>query len=103
MNIKKVGDKLKFAEEKQMYTIRAKNDRYLICTKPFNPKHTVIYTIVDLVENIRGTNNFIFNPYDYALEEDCLQCLKDLASGEVGISSRNKIPLKIESKEERNA
>jgi hypothetical protein len=99
MNIKgiKIGDKLKFVEEKQAYTIRAKNHRFLICTKPFNPKHTVIYTIVDLKEKIRGTNNFIFNPYNYVLTEDCEQCLRDLMSGEVEISFRRRIPLQIES------
>jgi hypothetical protein len=97
MNLKyiNIGEKIRFAEEKQMYTIRAKNDRYLICTKPFNPKHTVIYTIVDIIESIRGTNDFIFNPYDYTVTEDCQQCLKDLISGKTKISSRNKISLKI--------
>ena len=103
MNIKKVGDKLKFAEEKQMYTIRARNDRYLVCTKPFNPKRTVLYTIIDLIEGIRGTNDFILNPYNYELAEDCQQCLKDITSGEAKISSRNKIPLKIVPKEDINA
>ncbi len=92
------GNKIKFAEEKQMYNIRAGNDRYLICTKPFNPRHTVLYSIVDLLENIRGTNDYIFNPYDYSLTTDCRQCLKDLISGEVKISTRNRIPLKFEGK-----
>ena len=90
-------DKIKFEEEKRAYTVRARNEQYLICTKPFNPKHTVLYTIIDLVEGIRGTNDFIFNPYNYAITEDCLRCLKDLISGEAKISKRNRIPLKIKS------
>lgn len=44
-----VGDKVRFAEEKQAYTIQARSERYLICSKPFNPKHTVLYCVVDLV------------------------------------------------------
>lgn len=32
----KVGDKIKFAEEKQRYTVKAVSGRYLIYTKPFN-------------------------------------------------------------------
>ncbi|WP_148289423.1 hypothetical protein [Fibrella aestuarina] len=30
-------------------------DRFLICTKPFNPRRTVLYTIVDLKKGIHGT------------------------------------------------
>ena len=60
------GQKIWFAEEKRPYTIRACNERYLICTKPFNlqPK-TVMYTIVDLEEEIRGTDGYSIGPYDY--------------------------------------
>jgi hypothetical protein len=56
----KIGDKIKFKREKQRYTIQATDGRYLICTKPFNAKKTVIYTIVDLKEKIRGTDNLVF-------------------------------------------
>lgn len=43
------GQKIWFAEEKRPYMIRACNERYLICTKPFNlqPK-TVMYTSVSI-------------------------------------------------------
>ena len=42
----KVGDKIRFAEEKKPYTIRACDDRFLVCTKPYNfrPK-TMLYII----------------------------------------------------------
>ena len=58
------GQKIWFAEEKCPYTIRACNERYLICTKPYRPK-TVMYTIVDLEEEIRGTDGYSIGPYDY--------------------------------------
>ena len=31
-----VGDRIRFAGERNGYTVRASDDRYLICTKPFN-------------------------------------------------------------------
>lgn len=93
----KVGDKIKFVEEKKPYTIRACNDRYLICAKPFNLKHTVLYSIVDLQEGIRGRNWWVFNIYEYMDDADCKQCLDDLVSGECEISRRYRIKLNIES------
>lgn len=106
----KVGDKIYFAEEKRPYTIRACDDRFLICTKPFNliPK-TVEYTIVDLVEEVRGTDGYAIGPYDYYEDEDCEAYLKDLQESRkyededgvihciehAHISYRNRIPLNI--------
>ena len=75
----KVGDKIYFAEEKKPYTIRACNERFLICTKPYNFKpKTVIYTIVDLVEEIRGTDNYSIGWCDYYDTKDCQRMLKEL-------------------------
>jgi len=55
-----VGDKIKFVEEKATYTVQARSERYVICSKPFNLKGTVIYTIVDLKEGIRGPDSNVF-------------------------------------------
>lgn len=74
----KVGDKIWFEGEVQGYVVKACDRRYAICTKPFNPLKTVLYTIVDFKEGIRGRNNLIFNIYDYKKQEDIDQCLKDL-------------------------
>lgn len=92
----KKGDKIKFAEEKQCYAVRAANDKFAICTKPFNPKRTVIYTIINFKENIRGTENLIFG----AGAETDMQCrlmLGRLSSERTHISRRNNIPLNIEA------
>lgn len=91
----KYGDKVYFEGERNGYTVMATDNRYAICTKPYNPKKTVLYTIVDQKENIRGTNNLIFNPYDYQRLNECLECLDDLRSGETKISYRNRVPLVI--------
>ena len=92
----RVGDKIKFQHEKQKYTIKAKSDRYLICTKPFNLKKTCLYTIVDLERLVRGTNDRIFNPYDYMIQEDIDECLNDLESGDIEVAHRNYVKLDVE-------
>ena len=87
----RVGQKVYFAEEKRPYTIKACDDRFLICTKPYNlRKNTVLYTIVDIVEGIRGTDGYSLGPYDYTTTEDCEAFLKELQEGEK-IRERNKI------------
>ena len=92
----KVGDKIKFLEEKQKYTIRAIGKRYAICTKLFNPKKTILYTVVDFRNNIRGRENIVF---EFGAESDkqCLEMLERLESNETEISRRNYIKLNIEN------
>lgn len=94
----KVGDKIKFASDKQRYTVKAKDDRYIICTKPFNLKKTVLYTIIDLKRWVRGTNNMVFNPYDYSKQEDINECLVDLQYHNHGleVTHRNCVQLDVE-------
>ena len=64
------GDRIKFASERQRYTVMAASKRYLVCTKPFNLRHTVLYTIVDLVMCTRGTENLIFG-LGFDTQEKC--------------------------------
>lgn len=90
----KVGDKIKFAEEKQAYTIQALGPRFAVCTKPFNPKHTVLYSVVDLQEKVRGTENLIFGMGAETIEQ-CQEMLERLETGETEVSHRNRIPLKM--------
>jgi len=95
----KVGGKIKFSTEKQRYTVKAKSERYIICTKPFNIKHTVLYTIIDLERLVRGTNNMVFNPYDYEYQSDIDSCLVDLECNDnvVEVTHRNCIKLDVEN------
>lgn len=92
-----VGCRVKFSEETQRYTIQARDDRYLVCTKPFNPRRTVLYTIVDLVEQVRGPDNLVFC-MGYETREDCQERLADLNRDEfpTEISYRRRIPLRVE-------
>lgn len=98
------GDKIYFKEEKRPYTIMACDERYLICTKPFNLKKTVLYTIVDLLEGIRGADNYWKwgGRFDYSTKEGCEQALKglyadpfDIDSDSIEISHRNRCRLNL--------
>lgn len=91
-----VGDKVRFIPEKRPYTIKAKSNKFLICTKPFNLKKTVLYTIIDLERIVRGANNQVFNGYDYTVDKDIQECLNDLESGKLEVSHRNCLKLDIQ-------
>jgi len=95
-----VGKKIKFKNEKTKYTIKAKSERFIICTRPFNLKRTVFYTIIDLERMVRGANNKVFNAYDYKKNEDIKKCLEDLENGFCEVSFRNFVELDIEISEE---
>lgn len=97
----KVGDKIKFAEEKLRYTVQASGDRYIVCSKPFNPRRTVLYTVIDWVEQVRGTENLIFGG-GAETREQCEEMLMRLEGrdAELGwateVSRRNRVPLRLE-------
>ena len=92
----RVGTKIKFLEEVQRYTVQAITDRYAVCTKPFNCRKTVLYTIIDVQEKIRGPENLIFC-MGFETKKQCQEALERLIKSESEISYRNRIPLVIES------
>jgi hypothetical protein len=94
-----VGQKIWFEDEKSPYTIRACNKRYAICTKPFNPKKTVLYTIIDFKRQIRGTENLVFC-MGFETDQQCREALKRLRKKDddpnrTEISYRNRVALDI--------
>ena len=91
----KIGDKVYVPNEKKPYKVRARDERYIICTKPFNPQHTVLYFIVDLVDRWRAPDNMIFCS-GYETDKDCQERLAELQSGEIELSRRRGIPLDID-------
>lgn len=90
----RVGDKIRFAEEKQRYTVQAANEFFAVLTKPFNPKKTVLYTVVDFAGNIRGTENLVFG-FGAETREQCEEMLERLTTGDTRVSRRDNIPLRI--------
>lgn len=89
-----VGHRVWFSSEKRPYKIRARNGRYLICTKPFNAKKTVIYTVIDLEEKVRGTDNLVFS-FGYETDEEISENMRMFDSGEIEVSHRNRVALDI--------
>lgn len=90
-----VGQRVRFAGEKRAYRVRAANERFAICTKPFNPRRTVLYTIIDFRDCVRGTENLIFC-LGFETDEQCQEALVRLTTGETQVSSRNQVRLNIE-------
>lgn len=90
-----VGSKIKFLNEKQQYTVRASNAIFSVCTKPMNALKTVLYTIIDWREQIRGTENLIFG-MGAETDKHCEEMLERLTQGESEISHRNNRGLDIE-------
>lgn len=89
------GDKIKFKSEKLRYTVQSACDRYAVCTKPFNPKHTVLYTIIDFERNVRGRENLIFC-MGFETKEQCEEAHARLIAGESQVSWRYYQDLDIE-------
>jgi hypothetical protein len=95
-----VGDRIWFDEEVRPYTIQARSLRFLVCTKPFAARHTVIYTVVDLLTLVRGTENLVFG-FGAETREKCEEMLARLEGTAFGdgyrteVSHRNRIALKI--------
>lgn len=92
-----VGQKIKFEEEKQRYTVKAVSDNFVICSKPFNPRKTVLYCIIDIKKNIRGPESLIF-PMGCETEEEIQEMLQRLEEGISEVSYRRFLPLNIVEK-----
>lgn len=89
-----VGRKVRFAAERQRYTVQASNNRFAILTKPFNARQTYLYTIVDLQRRCRGACNLIFGlPCDVNTPEGAAEALAWIERGEMEVSHRNFVPL----------
>ena len=89
------GDKICIPDQKRPFRVRCRDNRYIICTKPFNLQHTVLYFIIDLKEKLRGPDNMIFC-FGYESDEDCMDRLRELQEGKIEISRRRSVPLDID-------
>lgn len=94
----RVGDLISFAEEQRPYRVRARSDRFLVCTKPFNLRRTVLYTVVDIKRNIRGTEDLVFS-LGAETDEECAEMVRRLTGANreepTEVSYRNNIPLNV--------
>lgn len=97
----RVGDRVFFLGEQRGYTVQARGDRYVVCTKPMNVRHTVLYTVVDLQKGIRGTENLVFG-MGAETREDCEGMLARLEGrsahcedSPTEVSHRNRVTLHV--------
>lgn len=88
-----IGDKVYIPSEKRPYKVRARDDRYIICTKPCFG--TVLYFIVDLEYKWRGPDNMLFCS-GYETDDDCKERLEELQRGTIEVSARRGIALDID-------
>lgn len=89
-----IGDKVWFDAMRNSFTVRAASDRFAVLSRPFAPKKTVLYCIVDREEKVRGPEDLVFG---MGAETDA-QCQEMLARCEAGaskVSKRRALPLKI--------
>jgi hypothetical protein len=96
VNAVSVGDRIWFDEEKQGYTVRAvsPNGRYAICTKPFNPQRTVIYCIVDFLQQKRAPDDYVFGR-GYETDEHVRERMDELVAGDLCLSRRYEKRLNV--------
>ena len=92
MNLKdlKIGDPVYINNDVRPYRVKCRDDRFIICTKPYNPQHTVMYFIIDLELGLRGPDNMVFCS-GYETQELCEERLKELQSGRIEVSGRRSV------------
>lgn len=90
------GYKVKFKSEKQKYTVRCASKRYVICTKPFNARKTVLYCIIDQWTQFRAPEDFVFG-LGAETDEQCYEMLIRLLDHKSDLSRRHELKLDIEA------
>lgn len=113
-----VGSKIRFLNEKKRFVVQASDDRFAICSYPLNMIHrtydrkkypkgyyhekTVMYTIVDFKENVRGPENLVFG-FGAETREQCEEMLARLNTPSTmrdeptEVSHRHRVELDIEN------
>lgn len=90
----KEGDLIRFKEERKPYRVIARDDNFLICTKPFNLQKTFLYCIVNLKEGVRGPDDH-WTKFNYSDFLDAKQALIELNTGKLEVSYRRRAVLNI--------
>lgn len=88
----KAGERVRVDGERTAYIAQCVSDRFVVCTKPFNLRHTVLYFVIDKDRDIRGPDNDVFC-MGYETKEQCIDRLKDLNKGIIGVSLRRALPV----------
>lgn len=89
-----VGARIYFGREIIPMTVRARGERYMVCTRPKPRSQSGEYTVIDIVEKINGTENMVLG-FGAETDAQCREMLERIEIGRSEISYRNRVPLKI--------
>lgn len=71
------GTKIQWKGQKKRFRVIARNDNFIIITRPYNPKKTFEYSILDL-EYMECNKDNYYCRYNYQDIEECKKALEEL-------------------------
>ncbi len=89
-----VGTRVWFADEQRPYTVQAVAGPWVVLTKPFAARATVLYTVLNRDTMLRGRDDY--SGLGYETREDCEAAAAMFGSGEAEHSHRYPpIPVRL--------
>ena len=88
-----LGAKVYVKAYKRPLTVRARNRRFAICTRP--AFGSVLYFVLDTHRGVRGPENLIFGR-GAETDEQCHEMLIRLTAGRSEVTHRNCVPWDVE-------
>ena len=89
----KVGDKIRLFGQRNRFTVRARNERFVILSKNFFGSDRSYYTIIDFEKKWMGPDNLVFGMFDYLTDAE--EALQELISGKIEVSRRRGISFEV--------
>lgn len=84
-----LGARVYVPDERRGYVVRARNDRFAVCTKPHFS--TVLYFILDAAEGWRAPEGVVFG-LGAESKDDCEEMLERVTLAETELSRRHGVP-----------
>lgn len=69
--------RIEWKNQKRTFKVIARNDNFIIITRPYNPQRTFEYSILDL-EYMECNHDNYYCKYDYSNEKECIEALKEI-------------------------
>lgn len=69
--------KIGWKGQKKKFKVIARNDNFIIIARPYNPKKTFEYSILDL-EHMLCNHDNCYSKYDYSNKDECIKALAEL-------------------------
>lgn len=91
-----VGQRIRFDSDRMSMTVRLQSPdhRFAILTRPFPLRNTVLYTVLDFTQGIRGTSNNRFGPFGYETDEGIRGNMDGFQTGDLEVSYRRWVWLR---------